>query len=268
MSVQAIGWVLDHAPTSEGKGGITDRLVLISLANHAGQSPISDAWESWPSVEQIAHEAGLARARTVQDSLARLERQGLVVRVLNGAVESNAAVNRRPNLYRLPLEVGRRCRRGCRWCEPVGVTRNDTDGVTRDAARGDASRRAGVTRNDAKRELALLSLEPSLEPSSEPRVDILFDAFWTVYPKRQAKRAAQLAWSKAIARAEPVEIVDGAKRYALDPNRDPAFTMNPATWLNGDCWLDEALPPRRTSAKTAISRDIAHDRSIPSGRLQ
>jgi hypothetical protein len=33
---------------------------------------------------------------------------------------------------------------------------------------------------------------------------------------------------------------EGAKRYADQrAGQDPQFTKMPATWLNGDCWLDE-----------------------------
>src|SRR6266550_4253034 len=34
--------------------------------------------------------------------------------------------------------------------------------------------------------------------------------------------------------------LDAAKRYAAQrASQDPQFTKMPATWLNGDCWLDE-----------------------------
>ena len=42
------------------------------------------------------------------------------------------------------------------------------------------------------------------------------------------------------ARASAEEIIAGAKRYAADKSRDQKFTKHPSTWLNADCWLDEA----------------------------
>lgn len=96
MSVQAISWVLDHSHT---RG--TDRLVLISLANHAGRSPIDGAWESWPSIATITREAGLDRTRTVQESLARLEATGAITRQINGAPDTRIRPDRRPSLYRI-----------------------------------------------------------------------------------------------------------------------------------------------------------------------
>lgn len=50
MSIQAVGWVLDH---SESRG--LARLVLVALANHA-----NDQRECWPAQRTIAREAGIS----------------------------------------------------------------------------------------------------------------------------------------------------------------------------------------------------------------
>jgi hypothetical protein len=71
-----------------------------------------------------------------------------------------------------------------------------------------------------------------------------FTDFWAIYPRKTAKRTAWAAWLKAIQRADPATIRLGARGYADDPNRDPAFTKYPATWLNGDCWDDDPLPKK------------------------
>jgi hypothetical protein len=253
VSIQAVGWVLDHEKTTTG----SDRLVLISLANHANAS-----FESWPRIETIAAETNVARVRTVQDALTRLERAGLIVRVLNGAPDQRVRADRRANLYRIVVD---------------GVSQNvipsDATGCRLATERGVVSRRDGVSLSDADRELALISLEPSVEPSVEPRVvvsiDELFDAFWKSYPRKTAKRGAASAFVKAIRRAEPETIIEGARRYADDPNRDSTFTAHPASWLNDDRWLDEALPPRTKTTKNASQRDrlVVTDRSLPSGRI-
>lgn len=71
-----------------------------------------------------------------------------------------------------------------------------------------------------------------------------FELFWKRYPKKAGKDAAAKAWKSAIKRATVDEITQGAERYAADPNRDPTYTMNPATWLNGGNWGNDPLPPR------------------------
>ncbi len=72
------------------------------------------------------------------------------------------------------------------------------------------------------------------------RADALFTGFWSVYPRRVAKKAAEKAWAKAVRAVDPNLIIAGAARYA-DQTRtsDPRFVKHPATWLNGGCWDDE-----------------------------
>lgn len=176
MSVQAIAWVFDH---SEATG--TDRLVLLSLANHAGRAPESGAWESWPGIETIRREARLARTRTVQESLQRMEGAGLIERVINGAPDARIRGNRRPNLYRILIADGvtpdsapSDASRGDAKQHPSGVT---GDGIP-EGSRGDASRHLGVppraSRGAASRHLGVprdgtqTVIEPSVEPSEEP----------------------------------------------------------------------------------------------------
>lgn len=72
-----------------------------------------------------------------------------------------------------------------------------------------------------------------------------FDDFWAVYPRRSDKAAAKKAFDKATKTTNVTDIIEGAQRYADDPNRDPEFTKHAATWLNHGCWEDEPLPPRR-----------------------
>lgn len=71
-----------------------------------------------------------------------------------------------------------------------------------------------------------------------------FETFWSVYPRKDAKRKAEGAYRAALKRADADTITAGAQRYADDPNREPAFTAMPATWLNADRWGDEPLPAR------------------------
>ncbi|MDX0276728.1 DUF1376 domain-containing protein [Sinorhizobium meliloti] len=70
--------------------------------------------------------------------------------------------------------------------------------------------------------------------------------FWPVYPRKVGKGQAIKAYRAARKRASAEEITSGAKRYASDRSgQDPSFTKHPATWLNGQCWLDEPVPQQR-----------------------
>lgn len=84
--------------------------------------------------------------------------------------------------------------------------------------------------------------------SMATRVQIGFDEFWAVWvPGRKDKRKrAEAAWSKAIKTTDPKIIIDAAKRFA-QANRDTEkrFVPMAATWLNDERWNDESAQPAR-----------------------
>jgi Helix-turn-helix domain len=85
LSVQAISWVLDYS-----RAKLADRLVLISIANHARK----DGTGAWPSIQGIAEEAHVSR-RQAQRSVRALIELGEL------AIEEGAG-RRGTHVYRLP----------------------------------------------------------------------------------------------------------------------------------------------------------------------
>ena len=88
------------------------------------------------------------------------------------------------------------------------------------------------------------SVRPELKVhkrNTDERLKEEFDRWYPVYPRRSARRAAFKSYKQARSRgATPETLLHGAKRYAAQrAGQDPQFTKMPATWLNGDCWLDE-----------------------------
>lgn len=82
--------------------------------------------------------------------------------------------------------------------------------------------------------------------------DPAFDAFWLAYPRKVGKGQARKAWSKAL-RAAPAEtITTAAAAFSAQPGRDPQFTPHPATWLNGERWLDEPTQLRAVASGERI----------------
>ena len=76
-----------------------------------------------------------------------------------------------------------------------------------------------------------------------------FEKWWALYPKKIAKEAARRAYTRVAPRLSALVLLEGVQRYRDDPNRDPAYTANPATWLNEGRWDDEPLPSRNGAAK-------------------
>lgn len=104
----------------------------------------------------------------------------------------------------------------------------------------------------------------SYSPSSRQRADAAsdpdFDRFWSLYPRKVGKGAARRAWASALRRAEEgsasilagITVQTSLDRF--DMREDGRFVPHPATWLNGDRWLDgmepelgETLLDRRTT---------------------
>lgn len=145
---------------------------------------------------------------------------------------------------------------------------HDTPGVTPVTERGDTH----VT-------------QTVLEPSNEPSKDSLlnadassgdddgtltlisevrptgpqpsFEDFWSHYPRHVGKQAARKAWDVAVKVAAPSFIVEGARRFAADPNlptgAEAGFVPHPSSWLRAGRWDDDPLPPRASARGRAYS---------------
>lgn len=76
----------------------------------------------------------------------------------------------------------------------------------------------------------------------------LFGEFWSAYPRKVAKPKARAAFEVATRKAEPEDVVAGAKAYAAQVRgKDPEFIAHPSTWLNGERWNDfDDTPPKGT----------------------
>ena len=103
-----------------------------------------------------------------------------------------------------------------------------------------------------------LDNQGSLEELSKKNLDIdsEFEIFWNVYPRKVAKKSAEIAFAKAIKHTPFGLILSGAGAYAHDPNRVEAYTAHPATWLNGHRWLDAPLPEREKTADEKKAEEL------------
>lgn len=73
--------------------------------------------------------------------------------------------------------------------------------------------------------------------------DATFDLFWAKYPHKVCKGQARKAWAGAIRKANADTIMRGLQAYIRDKRPDCPW-CNPATFLNGERWLDEPADPR------------------------
>ena len=91
-----------------------------------------------------------------------------------------------------------------------------------------------------------------------------FLQFWDIFPNKVGKRDAEVAFSKALQRADLETILAGVKRYAAKTDDRP--WCNPTTFLNQDRWDDIPAaqpqrpatgPPRQNGRRTVM--DAYHD---------
>jgi hypothetical protein len=113
-------------------------------------------------------------------------------------------------------------------------------------------------RLDLDDEVGLRNQSPSFN------IDADFEEWYRNYPKHVAKGAALKAYNAVIAKkkATPDELLAGAMRAVADfdsrvKSRGYAeahqFTRNPATWLNGQCWLDDPMEPIGSATYSAAA---------------
>lgn len=67
-----------------------------------------------------------------------------------------------------------------------------------------------------------------------------FADWYQQFPRKEGRRKAEEAYCRARSRASREDLLSGAMLYASRrTGEDPKFTAMPATWLNGDRWLDK-----------------------------
>lgn len=64
-----------------------------------------------------------------------------------------------------------------------------------------------------------------------------FDQFWQLYPRKIGKGQARRAFGAALKKASAAQILAALQKQPFHPQE--RFQPHPATWLNGERWLDE-----------------------------
>lgn len=210
MSVQAITSALALRGVSA-----SEKLLLLVLANYADENN-----QAYPSHRRLAAETGLSD-RTILSVLKSLEARG----VLSRRERKRADGSRSSDVITLNI--------GGEMVSPRGEV--DGEGVGKSLPQG------------GEMVSPLTTFEPSLnrkiEPAGEPEG---FAEFWEAYPKKVAKGAARKAFKAASKKAKPSVLIAALSAYNFGP--ETKFLPHPATWLNGEYWLDVAdePAPRRT----------------------
>lgn len=90
--------------------------------------------------------------------------------------------------------------------------------------------------------MAVVSLFSARELTPEAE----FGAWWSLYPRKVAKKDAHKAWSK-LRPTEQAAAMDALPAHVAHWSAcgtESQFVPHPATWLNAARWEDELEPPR------------------------
>lgn len=202
MSVQALTATFEHS-RSTGSA----RLVLLSMANHAG-----DEGTAYISIATCTKEARISE-RAARYAVRQLESLGEIEAV---------GVHPQYRTVVYAIRVGQLLQ---------GQILHPAKQAADSAPESKATKAVGVT--------ALRSSSSSTGQSSARFTDSDFEAFWTAYPAKKGKAAAKRVFGKALAKAPLHTLIDAAERYRDDPHRDPKATKYAQGWLNDERWNDE-----------------------------
>ncbi|PZF76410.1 hypothetical protein DK847_14645 [Aestuariivirga litoralis] len=217
--------------------------------------------DAWPSLGHLANVMGM-NERSVRRRV-----DALVVR---GFLSKTRGGDGRPNRYRMLLsdrtpmseqDEGR----------PDTDVHSDISDRTFETARPDIP----VTQtghqcppNSLKNSLKEPSEEEYISPTAPVNVTDDFEEIWTHYPRKVSKGRASSAYKAALKRADVLTIKAGVLRYAAERSgQDHKFTKHLASWLNGDCWLDEPSPPPTTTASRGPSWQSGKERTLAALRI-
>lgn len=145
--------------------------------------------------------------------------------------------------------------------------------MTKDYSRAQKGKKAVTKRWSQVSDNQEQSDRPNRSPNREPitqkpearshtdkdhHADDGFDEWYLAYPKHVGRGQAEKAYRTALKIAEPLVLLEGAKRYALQrAGQDAQYTAGPSVWLNGKRWLDEDAPPVSGAAGESKYRGIS-----------
>ena len=200
-----------------------------------------------PGQPLIAREARISE-RKVRDALTELEQLGVVERLKRGA---EGGRGRTTDAYRL---MDRPLRRDESSFPAPAAGNSDLP-----------AREAAFTGRSAISDLSIEvdSSEVDTCANAHAQSAHSFDEWWQVYPLKKDKGRARTAYRTALKKVSADVLFAAAIAYRDDPNRVPAFTKYPASWLNAEAWENGPLPQRSaTNGGTAVERMAERARAM------
>ncbi|MGC8534904.1 MAG: hypothetical protein ACP5QR_05150 [Rhizomicrobium sp.] len=118
-------------------------------------------------------------------------------------------------------------------------------------------------KKDISSEVVKVGVPEPAQNEAPPRpkataVKVEFEAWYSAYPRHEARGDAFKAYAAARAKVPPDQLLAAAQKFAEKRRgQDPKFTPLPATWLRAERWADEAAGP--SGAPVAIDWPVNDD---------
>lgn len=228
----------------------TEKLVLVRLADRADRDGLC-----YPGQTSVAKECCLT-PRTVRDALHSLVSKGHLEIAVPPTFSS-------PATYRVTPRP------------PEGDSGGESSstGETGSVPSGKALRSppeagSGPLRKELPPNPQLTLIEPTITPTPPSAPVDRFYEFWTLYPKRKAKVAAQKAWKKIKASEVDAILADVSARKAGEEwtKCRGQYVPKPTKYLNERWWEDEGPEPVGTDFRktplSAAERKAENDRIL------
>jgi hypothetical protein len=211
MSIDMMNAVFKHSKSTNRA-----RVVMLAIADHQGELG------AWPSIETLAKAAN-ASERSVKRDIADLEALG-ELRVERRKAPTGGQY--RANLYWITLQNSDVTDSVFTSSEVTDSVSEVTDSVSEVTAVGP------------------ITLNRTLDRNTTPSKEVLFEQFWSAYPKKEGKKPAYKAFQSALTRVSFEDIIAGVIRYKNGDKVKRGFIMLASRWLNEDHWEDYIEPSR------------------------
>lgn len=171
-----------------------------------------------PNEAQLASLTGIPSAELDQ-YLAELERMGVFSRTKEGVIYSR-------KLVRMASKSAKARKSGKQGGNPT----------LRKQRENDQSDNRPIKANDKPQRPEARSQNNSIDQD--------FDEWWLKVPRKVGKGNARAAYKSARKKTDAETLLAGIERYARSvAGKEERFIAHPATWLNGERWLDECATP-------------------------
>jgi hypothetical protein len=193
-----------------------------------------------PSIQSIAAAVGV-QERAVQMAITTAQALGLLTRREGGG-------RSRTNKYIFHL------------MEPEGIVETPHSGAPFAETLHGQTANSGAGNGALPRQKPRMAVHPNTENKKNTDYAADFDRWYSIYPKHRARGKARKIFERIVrtGKATVEGLIAGAARYSAERSgQNWQYTKDPATWLGGECWLDEAAPKVDQPQSEKMQRSMA-----------